>query len=425
VSFNPQGYGTAVSDKTGLSSLSIASLPKLVAAGFNFLGWSDSSTGSVLTSDLVLFSDKTLYARWIPEAYQLAFNTKGGSVIPTSSFVAGESLTAPTIPARIGYDFLGWSATDGGSALTFPYTPSVPSDSVLFALWSASTHNVYFETNGGSAVSPSSFVAGGSLTEPTIPARPGFDFVGWSASNGGSAVSFPYTPNVLTDHTLYASWSIKTYAATFDSKGGTPVLPGSFAYRGYLLAPTPPVRVGYTFRGWSATEGSSTLKFPYKPLAATNVNFYAIWSPNTLKVSFDSKGGSTVKPNSFVFGGSIVDKPKTPSRMGYTFVGWSAEPSGNVVSFPYSPAASESITLYAQWAAKNLRVEFKSKVGGLVGYGTTVTGGAVTETPLPTRAGYLFKGWSLSALGGDLLTLPYPHGRTGDFILWAQWTLKP
>ena len=67
--------------------------------------------------------------------YTLTYNTKGGSAIAPGVVLQGLPISAPTAPTRSGYTFGGWSASDGGSTLTFPYTPSTASDITLYAKW--------------------------------------------------------------------------------------------------------------------------------------------------------------------------------------------------------------------------------------------------------------------------------------------------
>jgi uncharacterized repeat protein (TIGR02543 family) len=56
--------------------------------------------------------------------------------VSTSNFIrSGSIASAPTAPTRSGHTFAGWSATDGGSAVTFPYSPGVNTDITLFAKW--------------------------------------------------------------------------------------------------------------------------------------------------------------------------------------------------------------------------------------------------------------------------------------------------
>jgi uncharacterized repeat protein (TIGR02543 family) len=73
-------------------------------------------------------------------AYEASYNSNGGSAVSTSDFIRNGSIaSAPTAPTRSGYTFNGWSATDGGSAITFPYSPAVNSDITLFAKWTSNT----------------------------------------------------------------------------------------------------------------------------------------------------------------------------------------------------------------------------------------------------------------------------------------------
>jgi uncharacterized repeat protein (TIGR02543 family) len=67
--------------------------------------------------------------------YTVSYNTNGGSNISAQGFRG--NIAEPSVPTRTGYTFAGWSATDGGSVLTFPYTPTSNSDFTLFANWTA------------------------------------------------------------------------------------------------------------------------------------------------------------------------------------------------------------------------------------------------------------------------------------------------
>jgi uncharacterized repeat protein (TIGR02543 family) len=269
-----------------------------------------------------------------------------GSVFSVDLVFETSSATAPT---RSGYSFQGWSATDGGSVVSFPYSPGVTTTVTLYALWSADSHAVTFNSKGGTNVSAGSFDTDGSLTQPTAPTRTGYTFLGWSATDGGSVVEFPYSPSATSDITLYAKWSADSHVVTFNSKCGTNVSAGLFATDGSLGEPTAPTRTGYTFLGWSATDGGSAVEFPYSPGVIVDVTLYAKWSINTYLVSFNPKGGTSVTSGSFVYDGSIASAPRVPYRSGATFAGWSATDGGSAVSFPYSPGVASNVTLYAKW----------------------------------------------------------------------------
>jgi uncharacterized repeat protein (TIGR02543 family) len=70
--------------------------------------------------------------------YKVTHDSKGGSPVACNAFATVNSaIDAPTEPTRDGYTFTGWSATDGGTAITFPHTPGVATDVTLYAIWTA------------------------------------------------------------------------------------------------------------------------------------------------------------------------------------------------------------------------------------------------------------------------------------------------
>ncbi|NBR65604.1 MAG: DUF4082 domain-containing protein, partial [Actinobacteria bacterium] len=307
-------------------------------SGYTFQGWSASDGGSAVEFPYSpgVTSDMTLYALWSADGHTVTFNSKGGSSVENGLFYTGESLGIPYDPTRAGYSFLGWSATDGGEAVSFPYAPGVLTDVTLYAKWSADSHTVSFNSKGGTAVSAGSFVTDGSFTAPSAPTRAGYTFQGWSASDGGSAVDFPYSPSATTDVTLYAKWSANSHVVTFNSKGGSAVSTGSFVTAGSLAAPSAPTRAGYSFLGWSATDGGSAVSFPYSPGVLTDVTLYAKWSVDSHTITFNSKGGTAVSPGSFKTGesfGSITNLlvDYTPEPVRYQDPWWYGQSVNNGV----------------------------------------------------------------------------------------------
>ncbi|MEI7419946.1 MAG: BspA family leucine-rich repeat surface protein, partial [Actinomycetes bacterium] len=153
--------------------------------------------------------------------YLVTFGSNNGSSVTPQHLDISGTLAAPADPTRAGYTFLGWSDSNGGEAVSFPYTPNITNDITLYALWSADSHSVSFDANGGSVVAAGSFVTDGSLAIPFDPTRAGYTFLGWSATDGGDAVSFPYTPGVATDITLFALWSADSHIVNLGVNGGT------------------------------------------------------------------------------------------------------------------------------------------------------------------------------------------------------------
>ena len=65
--------------------------------------------------------------------YTVTYNTSGGSAVAAQTY--GANFPTPTSPTRTGYTLAGWSATAGGSVITWPNTPALASDITLYAKW--------------------------------------------------------------------------------------------------------------------------------------------------------------------------------------------------------------------------------------------------------------------------------------------------
>jgi uncharacterized repeat protein (TIGR02543 family) len=176
-----------------ISSLANGTAYTFTVTATNSVGDSDASSSASATTAAV---------------YSVTFDANGGNSVSNGSFLTASTVSEPTAPTRSGYSFAGWAATDGGTVEVFPYAPGVTSNITMYAKWDALDNNVTFDAKGGSSVTASVFASGGTVAEPTAPTRSGYTFAGWSATDGGSVVTFPYPPGVVTDIALYAKWTV-------------------------------------------------------------------------------------------------------------------------------------------------------------------------------------------------------------------------
>jgi uncharacterized repeat protein (TIGR02543 family) len=419
--------GSAVPDSSWKFDTALAQKPtNPTRPGYNFVNWFEANGAGVeWPYGRFIVQDTTLVAKWAPKSHAVNFDSKGGgSKTPESFFTGGDISVSPSAPYRNGYTLAGWSATDNGPMLSFPYTPGVIEPITLFAVWTPNTYAVDYRSNGGSAVSPGSFVTGGAIASPPAePIRPGFGFEGWTNVYDGPAVSFPYSPASIGDITLWARW-VRLYEVNYVSSGGSAVEVGYFKALGNVSsAPASPTRPGYTFAGWSRTNGGDTISFPYAPGVSDNINLYAKWTANLNSVFFNSNRGTSVADGSFFTDSTVMQAPDAPTRLGYTFDHWSAAESGSAILFPYFSGATSDITLFANWTANTYLVNHDTKNGApvVVAAGSYQTDSEIVSAPAtPVRAGYTLLGWSATD-GGSAVSFPYAPGVIGDITLYAVW----
>ena len=74
-------------------------------------------------------------------------------------------------------------------------------------------------------------------------------------------------------------------------------------------------------------------------------------SVETLTVTFDSNGGSSVTGQSIVYG-EVASKPDNPTLSGKVFLGWFVQENPFINSYNFSTSVTSNITLYAKWASQ-------------------------------------------------------------------------
>ena len=343
----------------------------------------------------------------------------GDSQLVSVTYRGVTSLSAdPLTLSSVVANFVGWSATQGGPKITFPYSSSGSPDLTLYASWTPKTVAANFDSTGGTPV-PAGTVVGGQIQLPEPPTQAGYTFAGWSDSRTGDPITtwlHPYPAD------LYALWIPGPNSVLYNSNGGSEVTNGSFLTGDRIAAaPSAPTRAGYAFAGWSETRGGYPISFPYYPGVVGDFTLYAKWTPNRNGVNFDSTGGSNVSAGSFLTDGPIAYAPETPTRPGYTFAAWSTSRAGSPISFPFTPTNKTDMTIYAQWEANTNSVNFDSTGGLNVSAGSFLTDGQIVQSPTATgRPGYTFTGWA-ETINGDTISFPYSPKATSDITLYAKW----
>lgn len=348
--------------------------------GHKFLGWfTESDGGDKATADTVMSGNMTLYAHWerIIPTYTVTYDLNGGNgSIEQASVKEGGKVTIPTEkPTKDGYKFLGWfTASTGGDRVTADTI--VNGNMTVYAQWERiiPTYTVSYDLNGGDGtIATASVKEGEKVTIPTDPTRNGYKFLGWfTERNGGSKVS---SDTVVTGNiTVHARWEriIPTYTVSYDVNGGNGSYSPTTVKEGEKITlPADPTREGYKFLGWFTTPTGGD-KVTSDTAVAGNMTLYAHW--NEIKKSFaltyDTDGGEHIDPVTLADGDRLP--LPTPTRRGYTFLGWyDAKDGGNRLT-PGTSTISGDMTAYARWQ--------KETTGENTNAGSSTNGNGNTNT---------------------------------------------
>ena len=278
------------------------------------------------------------------------------------------------------------------------------------------------ENGDGNAVTDIKFYNDALTLRGALFTRTGYTQIGWATVDGGEKVyglDAVYTQNEAL--TLYPVWNANQYTITFDTDGGTDVASITQAYGTPIIAPANPTKPGCTFTGWN----------PELPAAmpAENLTVTAQWSPDIYAITYNLDGGTASGNPDFYTVESSTITLNPPTRTGYTFIGWSGtDLSGSdnlTVTIPAGSIGNRSYT--AHWSLNTYSITYDLDGGTAFGNpdSYTVESAAITLNE-PTKAGYVFTGWSGTDLvGEDNLTVTIPAGSIGDRRYTAHWEFDP
>lgn len=292
-----------------------------------------------------------LYAKWISNKCIVAFNTNGhGDAISPASVEHGTKVSAPASPSEYGYNFEGWY-TDTNGNNPFDFDTLITTDITLFAKWTPKSYKVTFKTDKDTPYHEQSVAYKNFATKPSAPGKPGYIFDGWYEDEDCHD-AFNFGTAITGDITLYAKWTVNTYTVTVNNDNGTSPTKTSPAYNTKVEVDVPE-KAGYAFIGWIAdpssvipvlnTDGKYEFTMP-----AHDVTLTANWSTNAYTVTFDGNGHDLDVVKVSVAYNTRVEKPATPTTLGYTFGGWYTD-KDCTTAFDFNTPITADTTLYAKW----------------------------------------------------------------------------
>ena len=240
-----------------------------------------------------------------------------------------------------------------------------------------------------------------------------------SISEGNDAVSFlmPYAPLTLT---LTAD---KLYTVTMDTAGGDPIRPIQYTVESEAFQLPIPVRTGYIFLGWTGegiTEPQKTMEIPQG--STGDRTYTANWQVIEYTIITLLEGGNAGSSEVYFYTVEQTVTLPTPTRTGYTFLGWTGEgittPQPNV-TIPKGSTGDKTYIENWELTEYNITMDLSGGSGQeKVVYTMTDED---FELPTPTRNGYEFVGWTGEGITTPQTEVIIPTGSTGNRTYTANW----
>ncbi len=309
-----------------------------------------------------------------PVSYQLIWNVDGEKIV--QSVKTGDAIIPPTDPVKEGYTFAGWT----------PEVPAtMPENNLEFtAVWKKLCTVKFAFTDGvpdDNILLPCDVVIaeGDVFVLPSYPEHSSYLFDGWYCENG---VKYPagYKYYVKNDTTLYVKWNYAYNALSFNENGGAEVEDISLREGDSSVLPST-AREGYTFMGWSDSNGTVYPAGAEYQMPGYAVELTAVWSANKYKVKWNIDGMTMSQSIAY---GTEIPVPDDPEKDGFEFAGWSP-------AIPETMPA-EDITFTAMWNAKGFIITWV--VDGVETQTVVPYGEAIIIPKNPTKEGHTFTGWT-------------------------------
>ena len=249
-----------------------------------------------------------------------------------------------------------------------------------------------------------------SLSDPSVS-------LSISAANDAVSFLMPYAPLTLT---LTAD---KLYTVTMDTAGGDPIRPIQYTVESEAFQLPIPVRTGYIFLGWTGegiTEPQKTIEIPQG--STGDRTYTANWQVIEYTIITLLEGGNAGTSQVYFYTVEQTVTLPTPTRTGYTFLGWTGEgittPQPNVTI----PKGSTGDKRYIEnWELTEYNIAMDLNGGsGQEKVVYTMTDEDF-ELPTPTRNGYEFVGWTGEGITTPQTSVKIPKGSTGNKAYTANW----
>ena len=400
--------------------------------GATFKGWTGSN-GSTAQKSVSINTgstgDKTYTANWTLISYKLTYTLNGGTVSPANpkNFNVETATFTLNNPTKANYDFLGWT---GGGLEEPTLEVTIETGSInartYVANWAPTEYTITYTLNGGTAENPETYTVESESITLVNPTKLGYNFVGWTGSNGETPQLSVIIPTGSTGNKEYtANWSEPIiYTITYTLNGGTATNPLSYTVESNTITFVNPTKAGYTFLGWTGSNGDEpSLEVIIPQGSSENKEYTANFEVITYTITTTVDGFETTQ-NYTIESESII--LVNPTKAGYTFIGWTGsngeEPEVEVVI----PQGSTGDKVYtANWSEPIIYTITYTLSGGTATNPETYTVESESITLVnPTKVGYTFTGWTGSNGNEPELEVVISQGTTGNKEYVANWSLN-
>ena len=384
-----------------------------IRKGYTFKNW-DKELSTVK-------ENLTINALYDIDSYDISYKLNGGTLdeAPTNYNVESEDIIIPS-PKKVGYSFIGWTTPDNKEPkMNYKISTGSIDDKELTANYEPITYYISYNSSEGQGEMEKQEFAYNQTSKLNKNqfTKEGYTFIGWSTSIDGDVMFNDESEisNLSSKDkdviTLYAKWEIIKLNVKYYDLFGALLKSETVEYGNKSVAPEDMFIDGYTFEGWNPSLGVIREDTIYK--AQYTINEY------TIKYNFNTGNNDDAQEIKYNVESDMITLP-TPTRTGYTFLGWTGsnglKPQLEVIIHKGSIGDK---TYKANWVSNSYKVSLNAN-GGVVNedYIMISYNSLYGTIPTPTRVGYTFEGWYYN---DTLITEDSIQDKEFDHELVANW----
>ena len=345
--------GTASFSKLTLTAYETNSVTLPDPGGTKYVnyGWTDEQGGTEvkyeLNSQYTVNKDQFLYIIR-RTALQVTFRSQSGASNNTfarlnQTIGKGLTIQLPKVPARKGYQALGWALSKNASKAVYAQGKviTVKKNLNFYAVYKKMPYKVTFNNNSGTSTSKTYTsldlyaAKNQKITLPEVPKAKGYINLGWTTTKGGKNPVYAAGSQVkVTKNTTYYAVRRKSKYYTVQFFLGNGKTNASYQKLNMkveegttITFPLVPARTGYVNKGWSTKKNADKATSKTTYTVKKNLKLYAV-QKKAVKIAFYTNSG-VVSSTVTLAKGDTYTLPGVKDAAGYTYMGWSPRQGQN------------------------------------------------------------------------------------------------
>ena len=386
------------------------------------------------TSSKVKVKDTIVYRYFVNSKHNVKFNPNGGKVNPTDKTVTYDNKYGdlPT-PNKTGYTFTNWTDKDN-NIITSDTIVITTDDEELIANYIPTSHNVTFDSNGGSPCNDITVTYDKPYGDLPTPTKNGYTFNGWTDENGNN-ITTSTTVTKTTDEKLIAKWKVNSYEVTCIDIVGTPdnIIEN-------LGNSKQNIEFGKSISGSDfgkdTKSGAYYVGKSYKDctsivVSTANNIVYRIFETDIINetsytIKYDINGGTLVGTMPKTYISSVGANLGSAKKTGYTFKYWQDKKTNKVFKDKIDIGTTGNLDLVAKYTVNKYKITYKLNGGKLSKTESkkcrrSYTINSSFTLGQPTKKDYSFTGWKLNNKGKANRSYKINKNTTGDLVFVATY----